>query len=172
MLRNIVCTAVITVFGWSANAEIVAGFETDYLAMQVQSTAWVDIVADIPEADATVGWGLDLAVLDPGIATWTGNLVIGDLWIPAERDDDGLAGLSFDPIWGEDVVLASVEFQSISGGETVAELSVTPGDLNEGFALFPSGFAEVSFRSLTIIPEPASLGLFVIGALVFARRRV
>lgn len=47
--------------------------------------------------------------------------------------------------------------------------AITPGDLTEGFALAPSGFASVTFTNLTlnimerpvIIPEPGTLLLML-----------
>lgn len=139
----------------------------------------IDIVADIPEADKCVGWGLDLTILDPLIADFTGSIVIGPSWTPAapseNKDSDGLAGLAFpDGVFGDDILLATVEFQPLAYGTTGLELSDDyPADLTEGFALWASGFATVNYGvgSISVIPEPATLTLLVLGGLAALRRR-
>lgn len=135
----------------------------------------VDIVANIPQADAVVGWGLDLTVLDPLVAAPTGVFTIGPAWIAADTmDGDGLAGLAFpDAVWGNGIVLASIEFMPLDLGVTDVTLSDdSPTDLTEGFAKFSSGFASVDYvgGTIEVIPEPATLLLLTLGGLVLRRR--
>ena len=48
----------------------------------------------------------------------------------------------------------------------------SPDDLTEGFAFFPSGFAEVDYHggTVTVVPEPASILLLAMGGLMLRRR--
>jgi hypothetical protein len=139
-------------------------------------TVMVDIYADI--SDPVLGWGLDLDAGNPAVADKTGNLSIGGAWNPAAANDgDDLAGLvPFPPVGisGNGILLASVEFQGLSLGLTTLELGDDyPNDLSEGFALDPTGFADVTYTngSIRVVPEPAALGLLVLGGLVALRRR-
>lgn len=139
-------------------------------------TTNVEILADIPEADGILGWGLDLTVDIPAIASVT-NVTIGPLWGPgAGGDGDNLSGTSFPPdhgVWGTGVLLATVELTGGSVGVSGLTLSDDyPADLAEGFALYPTGFATVNYipGTVEVLPEPASIALLVLGALALRRR--
>jgi len=132
----------------------------------------IDIVANMTQP--IVGWGLDLVSEVPGIATRTATApVIGPSWDPAfAPDGDGLAGLNFpNGVSGNNVVLATVEFVPVGVGITMLHGAITPGDLTEGFALYPTGFDTVDFWCgyIVVTPEPASLAL--LSVLAFLRRR-
>lgn len=137
----------------------------------------VDIVADIPEAEAIAGWGMDLSVLDTLVADKTGTVAIGADWTAApSMDGDGLAGLAFTtPVFGNGIVLASVQFMPVGLGTTGLAMGDDQAtDVTEGFALFPSGFASVQYGtgSITVVvPEPATLTLLALGGLALIRRR-
>ncbi len=144
----------------------------------------VDIIADIGATEPLLGWGLDIGNTS-GLLAETASPVIGSAWFPTVgMDGDGLAGLAFPfPVFGSDVLLASLSFQATGVG--IADLipSITLGDLTEGFALSSSGFADVTFTNLTlnimerpvIIPEPATVLLMLTalaGMRLTAKRRL
>ncbi|MCK4658299.1 MAG: PEP-CTERM sorting domain-containing protein [Phycisphaerae bacterium] len=133
----------------------------------------VDIVADIPEL--VFGWGLDLELATPGIVSQMA-FDLGGVWDEpgGTGDGDGLAGLAFpDSVSGDDILLGTFTFIPTGIGTTDLNLSYTLGDLGEGFALDPAGFADVMFTagSITVIPEPTALALLAFGGFVLIRRR-
>jgi hypothetical protein len=141
-------------------------------------TAAVDIYADIPEAEAIVGWGLDVLIDNTGIADMTG-VAIGPLFDAALQnpDGDGLAGLvpMAGNVWGTDILLATVTFTGYSAGTTGTGLGDTIGDNTEGFAIDPDlggGFATAVYGtgSITVIPEPMTLSLLGLALLAIRRR--
>jgi hypothetical protein len=159
-----------------ASAEIVVGFDPEDTTIDpVGGTALVDIVADIPETEPVLSWGLDVTVANPAIASWT-LVSIGPLWYPIESPDgDNLGGLAFpDSVWGDDTLLATLEFTGLSLGLTeIGMCDDYPADLTEGFALDPSGFADVTYccGTVEVVPEPASLSLLALCGLLAVRRR-
>ena len=161
----------------SAWASITVSFNpVDSAITSLGGTALVDIVADIPEEDAILTWGLDLDVANPAIADWTLDS-IGGLFTPiGSPDGDDLGGLVPQPgnVWGTDILLATVEFTGFQYGVTAIDLSDdNPPDLTEGFGLDPSGFADVIYGSgtVTVTPEPSALSLMALAGLAILRRR-
>lgn len=160
----------------SAWASITVRFDpVDSTIPNIGGTTLVDIVADIPEADAILTWGLDLDVANSAIADWTLDS-IGAAFTPiSSPDGDDLGGLVPQPgnVWGY-VVLATVEFTGFQVGVTAIDLSDdNPPDLTEGFGLDPTGFADVIYESgtVTVLPEPSALSLMALAGLAFLRRR-
>lgn len=133
----------------------------------------VNLIADI--SDPVLGWGLDLTIQNAATASLLGPPVIGPQWFPfSTPDGDGLGGIAFpNSISGNNILLATLNFTADSLGDTNLLLSVTPGDLTEGFPLDPTGFADISFETghVTVIPEPVSLVLVLSSFLVVSHRR-
>ncbi|MBU0618156.1 MAG: hypothetical protein KKI02_10600, partial [Planctomycetes bacterium] len=134
---KLLCSALmIGVLGLAgASADIMVTLEPSYVdvAGGVGGTATANIVADIPEADAILGWGLDLLVADAGIAGIT-NVAIGPLFNAAfAPDGDELAGLAFpECVFGTNVLLATVTFTGLADGECALVLGDDyPDDLTE-----------------------------------------
>ena len=168
-----------------AQATIVLEFNQSDIEVPVCTTFFVDLLADIPESDAILGWGLDL-VYDNTQMSWD-SLIIGPEWTPyppPPLTDDGFGGLSAfapTPIWGPNTLLATLDFHCLDVGFSTLDLAVTPGDLMEGFMTdqFDQNgiaiFAEWTSTpaNITQTPEPATIFLIGTGlaGLAAARRR-
>ncbi len=66
---------------------------------------------------------------------------------------------SFGSVSGNSVLLETLSFHADAIGDTDLVAPFSLGDLTEGFALGPFGFADVAFEtgSVNVIPEPAPI---------------
>ena len=159
----------IPVSSWAA--PVTVSFEPQYSVVFVGDVFAVDLLADIP--DPVVGWGLDVT-FDTSVLDLSG-VTVGFAWFPTSGfDGDGLAGLAFPmPVYGDDILLATLTFEAIALGTSDLTTSITLAELTEGFALSPTGFAEVTFQagSVTVVPVPATILLFSSGLIGLAGLR-
>jgi hypothetical protein len=138
------------------------------------TTAVVNILADIPEEDAILGWGLDLDLAGPPTVSFTAlDVAIGPLFDAAfAPDGDGLAALVQPPalVWGNDILLATITLAVDTPlGTEFLTPGATLGDLTEGF-ITELGFAATAYTPGALyVPEPASLVLLALVGLL--RRR-
>ena len=147
------------------------------LSANLGDTFAVDIVADINMP--VVGWGLDLSFSTPGIVSTVGMpMIASPTWLAAASNDgDGLSAVAdflLGSVSGLNITLATLTLSADTLGTTDLLLGVTDGDLTEGFALDPSGFAQnVVFESshIEVLPEPATALLLVLASPIALRRR-
>jgi hypothetical protein len=166
--RNVVWAAIlvglIPITGWAVPVTVF--FEPSASVVDPGDIFTVDLKADIP--DPVLGWGLDVS-FDTAILS-LGSITIDPLWFPGTSfDGDGLVGLAFPTaISGTDIRLAQLTFTGLSPGTTSLVASATALDFTEGFALFPTGFADVTFveGSVSVTPEPGTFLLMSTGLLV------
>jgi hypothetical protein len=160
-----------------AQATISLEFNPSDIEVPVCSTFFVNLLADIPQEDAILGWGLDL-VYDSTQMSWD-FLIIGPKWMPPlpGTTDDGFGGLlpfgETDPVFGEEVLLATLDFHCLGLGFSKLELAVS--DATEGFVLPNGDFAEWSYSPANISQTPEPATLFLVGTglagIATARRR-
>ena len=135
-------------------------------------TAMVDIVADIPEENAIIGFGLDLVLSGDPIVTPIDVAIGGSFDAVAAADGDELAGMVMPPapIFGDGILLATVELSLDGIGTAILTPGYTLSDLTEGLPT-PDGFVtDIEWvEGCIIVPEPATMLLLALGALL--RRR-
>ena len=186
--RLLICAVAALLMASPAWATITVSIEpasqsVDILAPSVS----VNIVADIPEADAIVQWGIDLSyngsILDLAGGDWFSAVAINETLFDTATAPDGdalsaLVPVASAPLWGDDLLLATVTFTPAGVGTSPLTLSDSHalGDNTEGFALNPppvGAFGEVTYvgGEITVTPEPCSMALLALGGLALLRRR-
>ena len=135
------------------------------------------VMAEIPLEEPVLGWGIDFD-WDDAVVQLVGYTVNDLLWDEGFAPDDpgvlDIAALSFPANVTGNALLVTFEFLAVGIGETDFTFGDdNPPDLTEGFALDPTGFAEVVYTPghFTVIPEPGSLALLALGGLALLRRR-
>ena len=174
-LKALCCAALLGLFvgpAMAASVPLIVYISPECQEFEVPGgTTMVDIVADIPEEDAIIGFGIDLAIDNP-IVTPIGVTIPGPFDPVFAPDGDELAGIVAPPVpvWGDGIVLATVEVSLDAEGVAWLTPGYTMGDLFEGFQTPDGLVAEVEFvPGCIIIPEPATLVLLALGTLL--RRR-
>ncbi len=162
-----------TLLASSAWGDIIVRFDPPDETVGLGDVFTMDIVADI--TDPVIGWGLDLSIVDPTIVSTVGAPAVGPDWFGAfAPDGDGLVGLAFpDSVSGIGVLLATMTFSADALGETDLLLSITAGDLTEGFPLDIVDFGMIDFEPghVTVIPAPGAVLLGIIGLGMVALRK-
>ncbi len=140
-------------------------------------TATVDLLAQIPEAEAIIAFGMDLDIF--GTSVSYGAFAPGPMFNPpgGTPDGDGIAGFISpfdDPVWGDAILLGTATVNlDMLGVSVLLPGADNPPDLTEGFAMpAPGAFAPATFvdGSISVIPEPAALALLALGALALRKR--
>jgi len=158
---------------------VLVRFDPPIQTVNINDVLTVDMLADITAP--VVAWGLDVTLSLPAIAsTFAAPGVAFPPWIAATTaDGDGLAGLAdpFAPtngsVSGIGILLATLTFRANAQGTTDLLASTTAGDLTEGFALDPTGFATITFQPgrINVVPEPATLLPLLFSGLMLAHSR-
>ena len=101
-----------TLFASSAWGDITVRFDPPDETVGLGDVFTMDIVADI--TDPVIGWGLDLAIVDPTIVSTVGAPAVGPDWFGAfAPDGDGLVGLAFpNSVSGNSILLATTPFSA------------------------------------------------------------
>lgn len=150
----------------------------------VGDTLGFDLVLESPFAgdfagDTLAGFGFDLS-FDDSLLAFLGP-VITSPWQDdsAFFDDTDVAASAFPGVGDEgqpDLLLARLVFSVLDAGEfAVSVASDSAGSVNQGL-FYLSGIADFQATSATVtaqarvVPLPATLGLFLLGALVAVRR--
>lgn len=173
--RFILACAAACLAAQAAQAAVVLSVQPQDQTVMVGDTFNIEIHASMTLP--ITGWGFDCEIVDPTIVSFNGPPTIdGGWWAAFAPDGDDLAALAFpNPISGGDVLLATYELTADQVGETDIHLSITAGDLTEGFALVtPGAFDDVVFEDghVTVIAAPAPAAFVALaGFPLLAHRR-
>ncbi len=197
-MKRLGCVWVLLAFvaapTWAVPITITVSHAPGDFSVAVGESIEIDVLADIP--DPVIAFGVDLT-FDDTLLSLT-NTVFGSDWTPVPppgppvSDGVGFGALltpTFPPppspggLSGADILVLTLTFEALAPGSSPLQLSATPGDLTEGFALASGGFAEVNFVPGTVdivpgggdpvpVPEPATGALMLAGLFaLYAHRR-
>lgn len=152
--------------------------------VSVLDTFDVTFSADILEP--LLGFGFELT-FDDQLFELNSTRIGPDFLAAVNADDNLMSALAFpDPVSGDDILLGTASFTMLDAGQGVFGISVADGDPTHGFAGVSIGamadfdVALGEVRAATelgglggggpVTPEPTTLSLLGLGALVVARR--
>lgn len=173
MRRLLSVLAAVLLWGGVAQATVALHFTPGTKNVAVGSTFTMDLRADVPSADALVGWGATL-LYDPSLVRLDG-VSFGPLWDSAlYAGGDTLVTLllpsptSPDPgASGQELQLAQLTFSCLGLGTSGLGLSIDPLDPIQGFMKFDGNYAELEIVDGVInqvaVPEPGTLLLLLTG---------
>ncbi|GFO59568.1 hypothetical protein GMST_18930 [Geomonas silvestris] len=173
MRRLLTVLAAVLLWGGVAQATVVLQFTPGTKDVAVGSTFTMDLRADVPNADALVGWGGTL-LYDPSLVRLDG-VSFGLLWDSAlYLGGDTLVTLllpnptSPDPgASGQDLQLAQLTFACLGVGTTRLGMAIDLLDPVQGFMRFDGNYADLEIVDAEInqvtVPEPGTFLLLLTG---------
>jgi hypothetical protein len=182
IFRSLTLAGVLLMSAFSAQASLILSFSETDVEVQVNDTFTLDLYVTVTApVDSILAWGLDLDLSSSSLLNLN-SFTLGTDFINIDGLDDGIGGASpTAPLFGSNILLGSFEFTALAVGDTIASTS-NNDPLFEGFVTtriytpteFNSASANISVAdsSAVAVPEPATLGFFIIGALaLFGLRR-
>ena len=182
IFRSLTLASLLLMSAFSAQAALILSFSEPGVEVQVNDTFILDLYVNVTApVDSILAWGLDLDLSNSSLLNLN-SFTLGTDFMTILGLDDGIGGASpTGPLFGSNILLGSFEFTALAVGDTVASTS-NNDPLSEGFFTtrfftpteFNSASANISVAdsSAVAVPEPATLGFFIIGALaLFGLRR-
>lgn len=186
-LTTVTIAVFSTLVSLSSHALITLSFDPTPAEVSLNDTIAVDLIADIPAAESINSWGLDIS-FDSSVLTlnsftkgpiWTGGLGSCSL------DDDEICGSALVPSINGSSLLGTFNFTAIGIGSSALDLSVTEGDITEGFRLvvpaspiggsidwnYSAGLVNVGPSGSVSEPAILTLMAFGIAAIGFFKRK-
>lgn len=184
IFRSLTLATLLLMSAFSAQAGLILSFSEPDVEVQVNDTFTLDLYVNVTaQVDSILAWGLDLDLSNSSLLNLN-SFTLGTDFITIGGLDDDIGGASPFPapaVFGSNILLGSFEFTALAVGDTIASTS-NNDPLSEGFfttrfftpTVFNSASANISIAdsSAVAVPEPATLGFFIIGALaLFGLRR-
>lgn len=180
MLRSLVLIAGLVISAFNVQAGLILSFGEEDIAADLNETFTVDLYADTGStaiADGILNFNLDLS-FDNSILNFE-SFSLGGLFVdPSSFGGTYKATSLFDVVAiGNNILLGTFTFTAIDYGtialSTISESFISISDLILiDFEESASAKISVTDSSTVAVPEPATLGFFIIGALaLFGLRR-